>query len=171
MKKKRLFKNKKEKYTTFKKIESKMENNKLYDISIDEIKNLEKALDNDYFDFATDTLDLYENNLIEIDNLGENHNNISINEKFFQNIPLNNIQKIKKLLSDIQTLKCNSNNYDFINNKILIDSNINNYEDYIKDNNDNNVDNNFDAEVDEDSDYTTENKKIDFDEEEALVQK
>ena len=49
-----------------------------------------------------DTLDLYENNVIGTENLGEKQNNIPINEKFFQNIPLNNIQNIKKLLSDFK---------------------------------------------------------------------
>lgn len=158
----------KEQYTTYKKIESKKENNKINDISIEEIKNLEKAIDEDYFYFAMDTLDLYDNNLIEIENLGANQNNIPINEKFFHNIPLNNIQNIKKLLLDIQTLNCNSNNYDFIKNKLLIDSNINNYEDYIKDNND---EEDFDAEVEEESDYTDENNKNNFYEEEDLIQK
>ena len=65
-------------------------------------------------------------------------------------------------------MHCHSNNYDFIKNKVLIDSNINNYEDYIKDNKE---DEKLDAEMEEESDNSDNNNKINFDEEQDLVQK
>ena len=80
------------------------------------------------------TLNLYTNNLTENENTVANDNNISKNEKIVQNISLNNKQSIKKLFSNTQALNCNSNHYEFINNKLLIDSNISNHEDHIKDN-------------------------------------
>ena len=112
----------------------------LYEVKADEIKNLESAIEDDYFDFKRDTLDLYENNIIEDDKLNldiEDKEEVLINEDFYQNIPLNQIQGIKKLLADIKTLNCNSINYDFIKNKVLIDENINNYDEYINSNKDN----------------------------------
>ena len=57
---------------------------------------------------------------------------VNINKIFYQNIPLNQIQGIKKMLTDIKTMNYNSINYDFIKNKVLIDENINIYDEFIK---------------------------------------
>ncbi len=51
--------------------------------------------------------------------------NIIIDKEFYDNIPLDYITNIRQILKDIKTLECHSLNYDYINNKLIIDENIN----------------------------------------------
>lgn len=67
---------------------------------------------------------MYENNIISNQDLLKENNYVIINKDFYTNIPLNQINNIKKLLKDIKNINCKSINYDFINDKILIDNNM-----------------------------------------------
>lgn len=53
------------------------------------------------------------------------NNNVIINKEFYDNIPLDNKTNISQILNDIKNLQCHSLNYDYINNKLIIDENIN----------------------------------------------
>ena len=65
---------------------------------------------------------MYEKNIMKVDikipDLTEK-DDIIINKEFYNNIPLKYKNIINQLLKEIQNLKTNSLNYDFINNKHL----------------------------------------------------
>ena len=90
----------------------------LFPISEEEIPDLEKAIEGNYFDFEYDNVELYENYIIDTEQLKTAKNNININEDFYKNMPIENIKAIKKLLIDIKTLNHNPINYVFIKNKV-----------------------------------------------------
>ena len=46
---------------------------------------------------------------------------INIDDNFYKNININDINKVKSILKDIKTLKTNKINYDFIINKEILD--------------------------------------------------
>ena len=75
-----------------------------------------KTIDENYFDFEYDNVELHENNIVDTEQLKASINNLNINEDFYKNILIENIQAIKKLLIDIKTLLHNLINYDFIKN-------------------------------------------------------
>lgn len=50
---------------------------------------------------------------------------VNIDDNFYNNIPLDEINNIKKLIKDTKNLKVKDINYDFIDNKTLIDTYIN----------------------------------------------
>ena len=55
-----------------------------------------------------------------------NTNNIAIiNKEFYDTIPLDYKTNISQILNDIKNFQCHSLNYDYINNKLIIDENIN----------------------------------------------
>ena len=120
--------------TKFKKKDKKI-NNVLYDINEDEIKALEKAMDGNYFYFNQDSLILYEKNILNNDNSDLDKYTVKIDKNFYDNISLDQINNIKKILTDIKSLNINSLNYDFIKKQNLIDTYINN-NDFSNDSND-----------------------------------
>ena len=98
---------------------------KYNDITNEEIKNLEKAIEEDYFYFNLDSIELYENNIINDKQYDLEKFTVYIDDNLYNNIPLNEINNIKKLIKDIKNIKVKDINFDFINNKILLDTYIN----------------------------------------------
>ena len=73
-----------------------------------------------------DSNELYEQNIIPFKEYFLEVNTMEIDDKFYENMPLNDIKNVKFILKEIKKIKTNSLNYDFIKNKDLIDTYINN---------------------------------------------
>ena len=110
---------------SFKKSQKIIKIEKYNDITNEEIKNLEKAIEEDYFYFNLDSIELYENNIINDKQYDLEKFTVYIDDNLYNNIPLNEINNIKKLIKDIKNIKVKDINFDFINNKILLDTYIN----------------------------------------------
>lgn len=119
-------KSKQESTKTFKKTEKINKREIYHDITNEEIINLEKAIEEDYFDFSLDCIELYENNIINDKQYELEKYIVNVDDNFYNNIPLDEINNIKKLIKDTKNLKIKDINYDFINNKTLVDTYINN---------------------------------------------
>ena len=66
-------------------------------------------------------MNLYEQNILPFkEDLLEDYA-MEIDDKFYENIPLNDIKKVNFILKEIKHIKTNSINYDFIKDKDLID--------------------------------------------------
>ena len=77
--------------------------------------------DKDYFIFEKDTIDLYNNNIINFEENISSINDVLINNKFYENISLENINTLKEILSNMKQLNIKSLNYDFIKKELIID--------------------------------------------------
>ena len=77
--------------------------------------------DKDYFIFEKDTIDLYNNNIINFEENIASINDVLINNKFYENISLENINTLKEILSNMKQLNIKSLNYDFIKKELIID--------------------------------------------------
>jgi len=76
--------------------------------------------------FEMDSNELYEQNILPFKEDLFEDNAKEIDDKFYENIPLNDIKKVKLILEEIKKIKTNFINYDFIKEKELIDTYINN---------------------------------------------
>ena len=92
-------------------------------------------MDWNYFDFNQDSLILYEKNILNNDNSDLDKYTVKIDKNFYDNISLDQINNIKKILADIKSLNINSLNFDFIKKQNLIDIYKNN-NDFSSDSND-----------------------------------
>ena len=96
-----------------------------YPIDKEELDQLENSITNNYFEFEIDTIDLYDKSIIPY-NFKEDKEIINIDDNFYKNINIYDINKVKTLIKDINSLNTYKINYDFITNKELEDLYINN---------------------------------------------